>query len=385
MVEGSIKPEDVEVDEVRGSGDLKKFIKFPWKIYQDDPNWVPPLIVDRKDFFNKQKNPFYRVAETQLFLARHKGEVVGRIATCINRAHNEFHMEKLGSFGFFECIEDYGVAHKLLKIAMITLKAKGLEVMRGPLNFSTNHEVGLLIEGFDRPPMVMMTYNPPYYQEFLEKFGMKKGKDLLAYLIDGEQAKNPRLERIVNRLRDRAGVTVRKINVKDFDAEIQRVIKIYNEAWESNWGFVPLSNDEFTHIAKDMKMILDPDLALFAEIDGEPAGFALALPDVNQVFHKMNGRLFPIGILKLLWNMKIRKNINQARVITLGVVKKYQKRGLDSIFYYDLLNNGVNNGYMTGELSWILEDNKMMRSAAEGIGAVPYKTYRIYETPLMRG
>jgi hypothetical protein len=380
-----IQTDDVEVVEVKGAGDLNKFIKFPWKIYKGDPNWVPPLIIDRKDFFNKQKNPFYKVAETQLFLARHRGKVVGRIATCINRAHNEFHQEKLGSFGFFECIEDYAVAHKLLKVAMITLKAKGMEIMRGPLNFSTNHEIGLLIDGFDQPPVVMMTYNPPYYKDLLEKFGMKKGKDLLAYLIDGEQARNPRLERIVNRIRERAGMTVRKINVKDFDNEIQRVIKIYNEAWESNWGFVPLSNDEFTHIAKDMKMILDPDLALFGEIEGEPAGFALALPDVNQVFRKLNGRLLPFGIFKLLWNMKIRKNINQARVITLGVIKKYQKRGLDSVFYYDLLNNGVNNGYLVGELSWILEDNEMMRSAAEGIGARVYKTYRIYETPLMRG
>ncbi len=379
-----IEVDDVEVTEVKGKGDLKKFIKFPWKIYKGNPAWVPPLIIDRRDFLNKQKNPFYKIAETQLFLARHQGEIVGRIATCINRAHNEFHQEKMGSFGFFECIEDYAVARKMLKVAMITLKAKGMEVMRGPMNFSTNHEIGLLIDNFDHPPMVMMTYNPPYYQKFLEEFGMKKAKDLLAYLIDGEQAKNPRLERIVNRLRERSGMTVRKINVKDFDNEIQRVIKVYNSAWESNWGFVPLSNDEFTHIAKDMKMILDPDLALFGEIEGEPAGFALALPDVNQVFHKMNGRLLPFGIFKLLWNMKIRKNINQARVITLGVVKKYQKRGLDSIFYYDLLNNGVNNGYMVGELSWILEDNQMMRSAAEAIGGKVYKTYRIYQTPLMR-
>ncbi len=379
-----MQADDVEVIEVKSSGELHQFIKFPWKIYKGNPNWVPPLIIDRKDFFNKQKNPFYRVAETHLFLARHKGEVVGRIATCINRAHNEFHQEKLGSFGFFECIEDYAVAHKMLKVAMITLKAKGMEVMRGPMNFSTNHEVGLLIDAFDQPPMVMMTYNPPYYQDFLEKFGMKKAKDLLAYIIDGEAATDERLGRIVNRLRERSGMTVRKISMRDFDAEIQRVIKVYNQAWENNWGFVPLNNDEFTHIAKDMKMILDPDLALFGEIDGEPAGFALALPDVNQVFRKMNGRLLPIGIFKLLWNMKIRKNINQARVITLGVIKKYQKRGLDSIFYYDLLNNGVANGYNRGELSWVLEDNDMMRRPIEGIGGKVYKTYRIYQTPLMR-
>ncbi len=377
--------DDIEVREVTNSSQLKTFIKFPWKIYAGNPNWVPPLIVDRKDFFNKQKNPFYRFAEVVLLIAYRNGEPVGRIATCINRSHNEFHQEKVGFFGFFECIEDYAVAHRLLKVAMIYLKKAGMEVMRGPCNFSTNHEVGLLINGFELDPMVMMPYNPPYYAEFLERFGLRKAKDLLAFLITQDDVPSERIQKVVERLRERSGAKFRRINVRDFDNEIKRVIQIYNEAWENNWGFVPLSEDEFTHIAKDMKMILNPDMALFAEVDGEPAGFALALPDVNQVIKKLNGRLLPFGIFRLIWDLKIRKKnkINRARILTLGVSKKFQKRGIDNVFYYDLFYNGIKNGYYSGEMSWVLEDNRMMVAAAESLGGKPYKTYRIYETPLM--
>lgn len=378
-----IKSDDIDVREVSSPSELMRFIKFPWKIYADNPYWVPPLIIDRKDFFNKRKNPFYRFAETRLFIAYHNGEPVGRIATCINRSHNEFHQEKVGFFGFFECIKEYEVAHRLLKVAMIYLKKAGMEVMRGPCNFSTNHEVGLLTNAFDSSPMVMMTYNPPYYAEYLEQFGLKKIKDLLAFRIDHYDVDNERIQRLIARLRERSGAVVRKINMRDFNNEILRVIKVYNEAWEHNWGFVPLSEDEFIHIAKDMKMILDPDLALFAEVEGEPAGFALALPDINIVLKKLNGRLLPFGIFRLLWDMKVRKKVKEARVLTAGVVRKYQKRGIDSVFFYDLWHNAMKNGYHTGEMSWILEDNHVMVQAAEALGGKAYKTYRIYQTPLM--
>ncbi len=375
---------DIEVREVASRSQLKTFIKLPWRIYQNNPYWVPPLIVDRLAFFDKKKNPFYRFAQTTLLIAYRNGKPVGRIATCVNRSHNEFHQEKVGFFGFFESIKDYDVAHRLLKVAMIYLKKAGMESMRGPCNFSTNHEVGLLIDNFEHSPQVMMTYNPPYYAEYFEKFGLKKVKDLLAFNMTQENVPSERLNKIVERIRQRSGATFRKINVRDFDNEILRVIEVYNQAWENNWGFVPLSQDEFIHIAKDMKMILDPDLALFAQIDGKPAGFALALPDVNQVIKKVkNGRLFPFGIFRLLWDLKVRKKINQARVLTMGIVKEFRGRGLDTVFYYDLYHNGVANGYFTGELSWILEDNRLMIAAAEALGAKPYKTYRIYQLPLM--
>lgn len=378
-----MKPEEIDIVEVSSRSALKKFITFPWKVYAGDPNWVPPLIIERKAFFDRKKNPFYRYAKVQLFLAVYKGEVLGRIAACVNFAHNQFHQEKVGFFGFFESVENYDVAYRLLKVAMIALKRAGMEAMRGPMNFSTNHEVGLLIDAFDQPPMVMMTYNPAYYVDYFERFGLNKEKDLIAFKLTRDDIPPERMQKIVERIRGRSGATFRKLDVSDFRNELMKVIKVYNDAWEDNWGFVPLHEDEFIHIGKDMKQILDKDLALFAEVDGEPAGFALALPDINQVLIKLNGRLFPFGLVKLLWNTKVRNKVDQARVITMGVVRKFQKRGIDNVFYLDLFNNGCAKGYKMAELSWVLEDNQLMVSAAETLGAKRYKTYRIYQAPLM--
>lgn len=377
-----MKPEEIEIVEVKSKADLKRFVKLPWRIYAGDPNWVPPLIVERLAFFDRKKNPFYRYAKVQLFLAVYQDEVLGRIATCVNNIHNQFHQEKTGFFGFFESVENYDVAYRLLKVAVISLKKAGMEQMIGPANFSTNHEIGLLVDAFDQPPMVQMTYNPSYYVDYFDRFGLTKAKDVLAFKLVKQNEPPERIAKIVERIRERSGATFRRINMRDFDNEIMRVIKVYNDAWEDNWGFVPLHEDEFIHIAKDLKQIVDPDLALFAEIDGEPAGFALAIPNINQILIKLNGRLFPFGIFKLLWNLKIRRKINQARVITMGVVRKYQKRGIDNVFYMDLFRNGVSKGYDTGELSWILEDNKLMISALETLGAKRYKTYRLYHSPL---
>ncbi len=378
-----MKPEEIEIVEVASKRDLKRFVKFPWKIYAGNPNWVPPLISERLAFFDRKKNPFFRYARVQMFLAVHEGEVLGRVATCVNNIHNQFHQEKTGFFGFFESVENYDVAYRLLKVAVIALKKVGMEQMIGPANFSTNHEVGLLVDAFDQPPVVQMSYNPRYYVDYFEKFGLTKAKDLLAFRMVKENEPPERMAKIVERIRERSGATFRRINLHDFDNEIMRVIKVYNDAWESNWGFVPLHEDEFIHIAKDLKQIVDPDLALFAEIDGEPAGFALAIPNINQVLIKLNGRLFPFGLFRLIWDLKIRRKTNEVRVITMGVVKKYQKRGIDNVFYLDLYRNGVPKGYHTAELSWILEDNTLMISALETLGAKRYKTYRMYHTPLI--
>jgi hypothetical protein len=378
-----MKPEEIDIIEVISKSDLKRFIKFPWKVYADDPNWVPPLITERLAFFDRKKNPFYRYAKVQLFLAIYQGEVLGRIATCVNNIHNQFHQEKTGFFGFFESVQNYDVAYRLLKVAVIALKTVGMEQMLGPANFSTNHELGLLVDAFDQPPVVQMSYNPAYYVDYFERFGLTKAKDLLAFKMVKENEPPERMVKIVERIRERSGATFRKIDLHDFDNEILKVIKVYNDAWESNWGFVPLHEDEFIHIAKDLKQIVDPDLALFAEIDGEPAGFALAIPDINQILIKLNGRLFPFGLFKLLWNFKVRRKVNQVRVITMGVVKKYQKRGIDNVFYLDLYRNGVAKGYYTAELSWILEENHLMISPIETLGGKRYKTYRMYHTPLI--
>jgi len=372
----------IDVVEVESSAQLKAFITYPNKLYADDPNYVPPLLAERKEFFDKKSNPFYRSAKTQLFLAMREGEVVGRIATCISYRHNEYHDEQTGFFGFLDTPDEYEIAQMLLKVAMITLKKAGMDRMRGPMNFSTNHECGFLVEGFDSPPMVMMTYNAPYQVKLAEKFGLKKAQDLLAYHLTEESGIPPRLQAVVERLKHRSKVDVRQIDMSNFDRELAVVQEIYDSGWANNWGFVPMDKAEFDHMAKSLKQILDPRIVTIAEHEGKPIGFSLALPDINQALIHLKGRLFPFGLLKLLWHTKIRNKINQARMVIFGVIPEYQKRGIDSLLFVETFSRGTANGYTTGELSWILESNEMMCRAAEQMGAVCYKRYRIVEMPL---
>ena len=373
------KKGDIELYEVKSKADLGRFIKFPFSLYKNDPNWVPPLISERKVFFDTKKNPFYRSAKTRLILARRRKEFVGRIAICINYKHNEFHQEKAGFFGFFDVIEDYQVAELLLKVALIWIKKEGMEKILGPCNFSTNHEIGMLLEGYDSPPVVMMTYNKPYYHEFVERFGLKKEKDLLAYVIDRKADIDPRLRHVFERMKARNGVTLRTLNVWRFDAEVDLINDLYNRAWTYNWGFVPLSKEEFQHIARDMKQILDPDMVFIAEVNGQPVGFCLSLPNINQALkYVKNGRLFPTGLLKILWHTKIKNKIDSVRVITMGVVPEFQKRGIDTLFYIQTFDVGSRKGYQWAELSWLLEDNEMILRALDHMGGKPYKKYRLY-------
>jgi hypothetical protein len=372
----------LEVIEVDTPRRLKDFIMLPFRLYKNQPNWVAPLISERKAFFNKDKNPFYHGAKTKLFLATKNGEVVGRIATCVNFNHNEYHQEKTGFFGFFECIDDFEVASMLFKVAMITLKAEGMERMRGPTNFSTNHEIGFLIEGFDMPPTVMNPYNEPYLPKLAEKFGLKKVMDLNAYLISKEIPISERQVALVNKIRERHKVEIRPVNMSKFDEEVKLINGIYNQAWSRNWGFVPMPEDEFVYMAKDLKQIVDPEMALIAFVGGEPAGFSLAVPDINQIFVKMRGRLFPFGIFTLLWNAKVRHTIKGVRMLTMGVVPKFQKRGIDNIFYVDTYLKGVAKGYDWAELSWILETNELMCRAAANMSGKLYKKYRLVEMPI---
>ncbi|MEZ5360530.1 MAG: N-acetyltransferase [Candidatus Zixiibacteriota bacterium] len=369
---------DIDILEVENNSDLKAFIKVPFAIYADDPNWVPPLISERLEFFNKKKNPFYRAAKTRLFVARRNGEYIGRIATCINYNHNEYHEEKTGFFGFFDCVNEYEVAELLFKIALITVKKEGMDRMMGPANFSTNHELGMLIENYDIPPMLMMAYNKPYYNDFAEQFGLRKAKDLVAFKIEVGSNFDPRMRKLAERLQEREGINVRSLNMRDFDGEIDRIIDVYNQAWAKNWGFVPMSREEFRHMAHDMKQILDPDLVFIAEVQGKPVGFSLTLPNINQALIKTNGRLFPTGLIKLLWHTKIKNKVDSVRILTLGLIPEFQKRGLDNIFYIKIYDVGTTKGYTWGEMSWILEDNFAMVRQAELMGGTLYKKYRVY-------
>ncbi len=372
----------VEVVEVESKGQLKQFITYPNKLYAGDENYVTPLLMERKEFFDTEENPFYRVARTKLFLAMRGNEVVGRIATCIYYRHNEYHDEQTGFFGFFDTPDDEEISHKLLKVAMITLKKAGMDKMRGPMNFSTNHECGFLLEGFDSPPMVMMTYNHPYQVRLAESFGLKKAMDLLAFTINKEQGIPERLQKVVDKVRKRTKITVRSLNMKNFEQELELVQKIYNSGWANNWGFVPMDELEFAYLAKNLKQIIDPDIVLIAECEGEPVGFSLAVPNINQALIKLNGRLFPTGLAKLLWHTKIRDKVDSTRLVIFGIVPQFQKRAIDSMLFIETFHRGVAKGYNTAELSWILETNELMCRSAEQMGAKPYKKYRIVEMPL---
>jgi GNAT superfamily N-acetyltransferase len=265
---------------------------------------------------------------------------------------------------------------------MITLKKAGMTKMRGPMNFSTNHECGFLVEGFDKPPTVMMTYNHPYMPQLAEQFGLRKVMDLLAYLLTKETPIPERLLRLTDRLQRRKRITLRPVKMSRFEQESKLVYGMYQKAWERNWGFVPMSEQEFFSMAKQMKQIIDPDLAIIAEHDGRPVAFALALPDINKALIHLKGRLFPFGMFKLLWHTKIINKVDGIRMVLLGILPEFRRRGIDSMLYVNIYRRGVENGYTWAELSWILETNDLMRRGVEELGAQIYKRYRIVEMPL---
>ena len=356
-----------------------EFIKLPSQIYRNDPYWVPPLIIERKEFLDRRKNPFFQHSNVIIYLAKRDSETVGRIAGIVNHNHNKFHQENVGFFGFFECVNDYAVAKALLDSVRQWLRSKRTEIMRGPANFSSNEEWGFLLEGFDSPPVIMMSYNPPYYLNFMERYGLVKAKDLYAYFIDKSLPPPERVVKMAENIKNRENIKIRNINMKDFKNEVKKIKGIYNSAWSKNWGFVPMTDEEFDHLAKSLKQIVDPHMVFIAEVEGKPAGFSLALPDFNQVLIRLNGRLFPLGILKLLWHTKIKNKIDGVRIITMGVIPEFQKRGIDTVFYAETYNVGVKRGYTWAETSWILEDNILMNRALELLGAKLYKKYRIFE------
>jgi hypothetical protein len=369
-------PAEVHILPVTSRSLRRDFIKLPWRIYRDDPYWVAPLIRQLKETFDPQKNPFYDHAAVRLFVARRGGRTVGRIAAVVNHAHNQFHRERTGFFGFFECVNDEETAGKLLEAAQDWLRQQGMETLRGPANFSSNDEWGLLVQGFDSSPVLMMPYNPPYYPELLERYGLTKAKDMYAYRMIKKEGIPERLRRMAAKIEQRENLTIRPIDMKNFDQELRRIKTIYNNAWSKNWGFVPMTDDEFDHLAKQLKPLVIPELVLFAEVDGRPAGFSLTLPDYNQALKHLNGRLFPFGIFKLLWHSR---KIDHPRILVMGVVHQYQRKGIDAVFYIKTWDAGMARGYTWGEMSWVLEDNEMMKRAMEMMGGHIYKTYRIYE------
>jgi len=368
---------DIEVKEVRSEKELMDFIKFPWEIYKNNPYWVPPLIRDVKLLLS-QKNAFWQHAEKELFLARIDGRTVGRIAAIIDHNYINFHKEKMGFFGFFESLEDYRIAESLLNKAREWLKGKEMEKMAGPMNPSTNDEVGFLLEGYDSSPYILMTYNPKYYIAFMEKYGLVKEMDYFAYLVEVDKGPLERLEKVVEKIREKnPNIRIRQARLKDWNNEVESVRQIYNNAWESNWGFVPWTKEEFYTEAMKLKPFLVQGTIPFAEVGGKVVGMLVTVPNYNEVTKRMNGKLNPWTILKFLW---YRKKITTQRLPIFGVLKEYQKRGIETILMLEALKGSQRVGYKYCECSWVLEDNILTQRAAEMMGGKLYKKYRVYQT-----
>jgi GNAT superfamily N-acetyltransferase len=367
---------DIRVEKVKTNGDLAKFIKFPWAVYQNDPNWVPPLISDMKEKVDRQKNPFFEHAKMDLYLAYKGSALTGRIAAIVDEAHNRFHAEKTVFFGLYESLNDFETSRTLIEAAAAWGKEKGMDTLRGPMNLSMNDECAFLLEGFDSPPAVMMPYNPPFYLELMEKNGLLKAKDLYAFYMTREHTIQEKVRTLADKARQELNATIRTVNLKKADEEAEKVAYIYNHGWERNWGFVPWTDREMSHMVNKLKMVADPDLVIFAEIDGRTVGFAFGLPNYSEILIKMNGRLLPFGIIKLLLN---RKKIKGMRAVVFGLLKEYRQTGLSYLLYSELEKNAIRKGYEWGEMSWQLEDNEAINRFVLSIGAKVYKKYRIFE------
>jgi GNAT superfamily N-acetyltransferase len=371
----------VDVRPVAGRADLERFLRLPWRVYADDPHWVPPLLSDVRTALDPARHPFHQRADVQTFLAWHGTTPVGRIAAVENRAYNDFHEDRTGFIGLFESIEDQGAADALFAAAESWLRARGLASVLGPVNLSTNEEIcspGVLVDGWHRPPVIMMAHAPRYYAALFERAGYRKAKDLLAYWIDSSEPL-PRLVRAYERVLRDPAVRIRSLDMRRLDQEVATIQGVYNSAWEKNWGFVPLSPAEIANLARQLKQVVNPHLCAIAEVNGQPVGFALGLPDYNMALRHVNGRLFPFGLVKLLW---YRRRIDTARTITLGVKPGFRSRGLDAALINHIHIAGIRAGMWRSECSWILEDNWDMRRGLERSGAVADKTYRLYEKPL---
>ena len=370
--------EIVEVN-ARDKRQLRRFIDFPHDLYAGDPNYVPMLYMEQEALLNPAKSPFFRHSTAAYFLALQDGNVVGRIAAILNRNHIAFTGRQEGFFGFFDVINDQAVANALLDAAAAWLRKQGIPKVCGPTNFSTNETCGLLVENFDEPPTIMMTYNKPYYIELIEKYGFAKQVDLLCYLLPTDEMPDKVVamgDDLEARLAKR-GITIRQIDMKRFKQELQNFLPVYNESWAENTGFVPMTDDEINQIAKDMRPVIDPDFVYFAEKDGKTIGVSLTVPNVNEAQIKLKrGRLFPFGIFKLLLGLR---KIKTVRIIALGTLKEYRRLGIDVCFYVRNMKTAKRKGIIHGEASWILENNDAMNRALEHINGRVYRKYRLYE------
>jgi hypothetical protein len=371
---------DINIITVERESELKDFIDLPWKIYAAYPRWVPPLKKEVGRLLDTARHPFWESSERILFLARRGCQTIGRIAGIIDRHYNQFHGEKMGIWGFFECADDQEAAAALFSSVETWVRQKEMTFLRGPLNPSTNYEVGLLIEGFDYPPALMMPYNPPYYPGLVESCGFAKEKDLLAFLIDGDYRLPEWMDSLAGRLARKKGIHIKHLNPKDADAEFALIREIYNDSWSSNWGFVPLSHNEIRDIQKNVMKFADPELAFFIYYENQPAAVCVIFPDMNPLLKRLNGR---IGVMGLLKAILYRREIKGMRLLIFGIRDKYRQMGIPILAFhhiYEIARKKKKYRYL--ELGWTLEDNESINSLIEESGAKAYKKYRIFRKSL---
>lgn len=360
---------------------LRDFIDFPWQIYAGDAAWAPPLKREAAAFLDRKRHPFYQHGDAVALVAYRDGQVVGRILAADDPNFNAAHGDNTGTFGLFESIDDVQVAQALLNKASDWLRARGRTRVMGPVDYSTNYPAGLLIDGFETPPRIMMNHQPRYYAGLLEGCGLTKAKDLYAWWFDDSLDILTQWKETAERLARRSRVVIRPVRMDDFDAEVQRCMEVYNLAWQRNWGFVKMTRAELEHLAQQIRQFAAPELILLAEVDGRPVGVSMTLPDINEAIRPLNGRLttwgLPIGLAKLAWNLR---KIRAARMAVLGTIEGYRKRGIAELLILRTLEVGKHKlGYTGAELGWTLEDNTAVNRTIEGVGARRYKTYRVYE------
>jgi GNAT superfamily N-acetyltransferase len=379
--EAALAPPPFHVRPVRTLRDRRRFVAFPYTLYNSSPYWVAPLRREQARLLFSKKNLFFLHGRIAPFIAEDaSGRVLGRVAAIVNGAHLQKHGDGTGFFGFFECVERYDVAAALFDAAAAYLRAQGLSVLRGPVNPSINESSGLLVKGFDRAPAILMPYNPPYYEDFLLRYKFERKMTMWAYYGAWKHLNAERLRRGAELVRRRMpGLRTRNPDMSRFAEEAKTMCGIYNQAFDAGWGRVPVSEDEFLYMAKALRPVLDPDLVFFLEHDGRPVGFSLSLPDVNALLRRVpDGRLFPFGFLKLLgytWFGERR----ECRTAVLALLPAYQRRGLDSLLILDTIESAQRNGYVGGELSWVMEDNAVLKNALKNLGAVVDKEYALFE------
>ena len=371
---------DIEISEVKSRADLDAFIKCQWQFYRGDPAWVPPLLIERKGFLDRKKHPFFEHGDAGLFLARRGGEIVGRIMASDDPNYNALHGTNVGCFGLFESVDDRDVASALLQAATGWLRARGRDEVMGPIDYSTNYVCGLLVDGFEHPPTILTSHNPPYYGRLIEACGFEKTKDFYAWWLADRTQAVERLTRFAARVKRREIATIRNADLSKITEESRRLREIYNQAWEKNWGFVPFTPKEFDFMTNELKPIVEADFTLIAEVDGQPAGFILCVPDINVALRHANGRLtafgLPVGLAKILY---YKRRIKTVRLVALGIVAKYRRHGIAELLVLRAIESVmIRHGFAAGECSLVLEDNVMMNRFLEAIGAEKYKTYRIY-------